>query len=373
MKTVRWGILGTGTVAGHFASALALVRDAELHAVASRSGDRARSFAKDFGVKRAYGAYEELVDDDRVDVVYVATPNTTHKQLVILALEHGKAVLCEKPFAMNAEEACSISDVARRSGRFCMEGMWMRFVPLMRELVTLVRRKTIGPLRLVTASVGYPCAFDATSRLFDPRLGGGVMLDLGIYALSFAFQFLGRPSGVVARAVVGASGVDEQASVLLGYPNEAQAVLSRAFVADCPTRRRSTEPTGSFASRSRSIVQKLRRSSELRRPERAVGGRTVRVSTGSSTIHSFGMSPAAFVVHALKRQSATDDLATDTRTRRWRWRDAWVRALARAQSCRSTNRWPSWRSWTRFVPSGHTEREARIRDAPRYRRMRFRS
>jgi predicted dehydrogenase len=229
MKRVRWGIFGTGTVAGHFASALTLVRNADLYAVASRSGDRARSFAGDFGIKRAYGAYEELVDDDRVDIVYVATPNTIHKQLAVLALEHGKAVLCEKPFATNAEEARTISDVARRSGRFCMEGMWMRFVPLMRELTNLVRRKTIGPLRLVTAAIGYPCGFDATSRLFDPRLGGGVMLDLGIYALSFAFQFLGRPSDVVARAVVGASGVDEQASVLLGYPSEAQALLSASF------------------------------------------------------------------------------------------------------------------------------------------------
>jgi predicted dehydrogenase len=229
MKRIRWGIFGTGTVAGHFAAALAIIPNAELLGVSSRSGDRARAFARNFGVSRAYGNAPELVEDDEIDVVYVATPNSTHKDLAILALEHGKAVLCEKPFALTGEEARAIAAVARRTGRFCMEGMWMRFVPLMREVTTMVRRGSIGTVRLVTATIGFPRAPDAGSRLFNPALGGGVMLDLGVYALSFAFQFLGQPNDVLAKAVMGPSGVDEQASVLLGFPNDAQACLCASF------------------------------------------------------------------------------------------------------------------------------------------------
>src|ERR1700733_10643904 len=153
--TVRWGILGTGTVAGRFAEGLRTLPGARLEAVASRSRGRADAFARAFAVPRAHGTYEALVADRGVDVVYVATANPSHKASTILALEHAKAVLCEKPFTMDGAEARAVVEVARRTGRFCMEGMWMRFVPLVRELVSLVRGGAIGELQMAVASLGF--------------------------------------------------------------------------------------------------------------------------------------------------------------------------------------------------------------------------
>ncbi len=304
MRTIRWGLFGTGMVAGHFASALSMVPNAELYAIASRSGNRADAFAREFGVKRAYGGYQELVDDDEVDVVYVATPNTTHRDLVVLALEHGKAVLCEKPFAMNAAEARAIADVARRTGRFCMEAMWMRFVPLMRELITIVRRGTVGPVRLVTANLGYPCAFDAKSRLFDPGLGGGVMLDLGVYALSFVFQVLGRPTDIVSRAVLGASGVDEQVSVVLGFADGAQASIAASFRCRLSNTATVHGPGGLIRSPNPSTVPSRPRSNGLRLTDPSAIPRTVRVSIESATIHSCATSLADSFARVAKPSSA---------------------------------------------------------------------
>jgi predicted dehydrogenase len=228
-KSVRWGILGTGTVAGHFAQGLRTLEGARLEAVASRSRERADTFARAFAVPRAHASYEALVCDREVDVVYVATPNHAHKDHCILALEHEKAVLCEKPFTVDGAEARAVVEVARRTSRFCMEGMWMRFVPLMRELVPLVRGGVIGELQMAVASLGFAVPFDARHRLFDPVQGGGAMLDLGVYALSFVFQFLGRPTHVTAQGVVGRSGVDEQATVLLRFPEDRQALVATSI------------------------------------------------------------------------------------------------------------------------------------------------
>jgi predicted dehydrogenase len=228
-RTVRWGILGTGAVAGHFAEGLRTLAAARLEAVASRSREKADAFARAFAVPRVHAGYEALVSDREIDAVYVATPNHAHKENVILALEHGKPALCEKPFTLDGAEARAIVEVARRTGCFCMEGMWMRFVPLMRELVPLVRGGAIGDLQMAVASLGFPFEFDAKHRVFDPRQGGGAMLDLGVYALSFVFQFLGRPTHVAAQAVLGRSGVDEQATALLRFPGERQALISTSL------------------------------------------------------------------------------------------------------------------------------------------------
>jgi predicted dehydrogenase len=226
---IRWGILGTGSIAGKFAEALGGVPQGELRAVGSRSREGADAFARAFGVPRAYASYEELVRDPEVDVVYVATPNTAHKDHAVLALEHGKAVLCEKPFTIDAAEARVVIETARRTGRFCMEGMWTRFTPLVRELVSTVRSGAIGDVRMVTASLGFPFAFDAKHRVFDPALGGGAMLDLGVYALSFVFHLLGLPTGMETQAVLGATGVDEQATALFTFPGGRQASIATSL------------------------------------------------------------------------------------------------------------------------------------------------
>jgi predicted dehydrogenase len=229
MKLARWGILGTGAIAGKFAEALGGVPGAQLHAVGSRSREGADAFARAFGVPRPYASYEELVRDPEVDVIYVATPNTAHKDHSVLALEHGKAVLCEKPFTIDAAEARVVVETARRTGRFCMEGMWTRFTPLVRELVSTVRGGAIGDVRMVTASLGFPFVFDAKHRVFDPALGGGAMLDLGVYALSFVFHLLGLPIGMETQAVLGATGVDEQATALFTFPGGRQASIATSL------------------------------------------------------------------------------------------------------------------------------------------------
>lgn len=228
-KTIRWGILGTGWVAGLFAQGLRELPDASLHAVGSRSRESAEAFARAHGASRAHPSYEALVRDDSVDIVYVATPNSVHQEHCLLALAHGKPVVCEKPFTVDAAEAATVVDEARRRGVFLMEGMWMRFVPLMREVETLVRSGAIGDVRMLTAQLGIPVEFNASHRLFDPKLGGGALLDLGVYPLSLAIRLLGRPTRVSSQAVFNPTGVDEQCTVLLEFPGARQACVTASI------------------------------------------------------------------------------------------------------------------------------------------------
>ncbi len=228
-KTTRWGILGTGWVAGLFAKGLRELPDASLHAVGSRSRDNADAFAREYGASRAHASYEALVRDEEVDLVYVATPNTLHREHCLLALAHGKPVVCEKPFTVDAAEAASVVEEARRRGVFLMEGMWMRFVPLMREVETLVRSGAIGDVRMLTAQLGLPVEFNPSHRLFDSKLGGGALLDLGVYPLSLAVRLLGRPSRVSSQAVFNPTGVDEQCTVLLEFPGARQATITTSI------------------------------------------------------------------------------------------------------------------------------------------------
>jgi len=239
---IRWGILGTGAIAALFAEGLEALPDAPLVAIGSRTREGAESFAREYGVKRAYGSYEELVRDPEVDVVYIATPNSAHAGNAILAIEHGKAVLCEKPFTMDAAEARRVIEAARRHKVFCMEGMWMRFVPAVRELAGLVRGGAIGDVRMLNAGLGFPFVYDPKHRVFDPAMGGGAMLDLGVYPLSLAFHLLGRPKSFVTQAVLGETGVDEQASVLFTFDEGRQASITTSI------RKRTTNDAAIFGT-----------------------------------------------------------------------------------------------------------------------------
>ena len=192
-RPIRWGILGTGRVAGRFAQALRELDDARLLAAGSRRLATAEAFARHHGVERAYGSYAQLAADPDLDIVYVASPHALHREHSLLCLEAGRAVLCEKPFALNATEAREVIASARSRGLFCMEAMWTRFLPAMRRLTELVDAGAIGELRMVTAQLGFPSEPDPSSRLFDPALGGGALLDLGVYPLALASQLLGRP------------------------------------------------------------------------------------------------------------------------------------------------------------------------------------
>ncbi len=226
---IRWGILGTGFIAGEFAKGLNSVAKAQLLGIASRKPANAQAFAQIFQVTRVYDRYEQLVQDPDLDVVYIATPNHTHKDLCILCLEAGKPVLCEKPFTLNAQEASEVIDVARRQQVFCMEAMWMRFMPLIQEVKGMIERGAIGDVKILMADFGYPFAYDANSRFFAPQFGGGALLDRGVYGLSLAYYILGAPSAIVAQAAIAPTGVDEQSSILLNYPQGKLAVLSQSL------------------------------------------------------------------------------------------------------------------------------------------------
>lgn len=217
MTTVGWGILGTGRIAGDFAAGLRHVPGAKLAAFGSRSADKAQRLAEWHGA-RAHGSYEALVADPQVDVVYVATPPALHKAHCLLALSAGKAVLCEKPFAMDAAEAQAIVAFARERKLFCMEAMWMHFIPAMQKAIALVREGAIGTPRMLAADFGYPTAFDPADRQFDVALGGGAMLDRGVYPLALAWRLFGEPDDVRAVATQPAGAVDEHTAAVLHYP-----------------------------------------------------------------------------------------------------------------------------------------------------------
>lgn len=229
MTHTRWGILGAGRIAGVFAEGLANLPDAELLAVGSRSQENADAFAERFGVARRYASYQALADDPDVDAIYVATPHVLHAENSLQCLRAGKAVLCEKPFTINANQAERVIAYAREHGVFLMEAMWTRFLPHMQTLRGLLEDGAIGEPRLLDASFGFRTGFNPRGRLFDPALGGGALLDVGVYTVSLASMIFGTPREVSGLATLGETGVDEQGAVLLGYDDGQLASLNFAI------------------------------------------------------------------------------------------------------------------------------------------------
>lgn len=226
---VRWGIAGTGAIASLFAEGLADSPGAQLVAVASRAPGRADAFAARTGARRAHGSYDALANDPEVDIVYVATPNSDHCARASMMLEGGKAVLCEKPFALDADEARKVVALAERKGIFCMEAMWMRFMPAVRELASRIRDGALGDARAATIELGHPIAFDPAHRVFDPALGGGALLDLGVYAVSLAHLLFGPPTTVKSQVTLAPSGVDDHVTALLGHAGGRQSTLGASL------------------------------------------------------------------------------------------------------------------------------------------------
>ncbi len=223
---IRWGILGTGIIARQFAEALRHVPDAHLQAVASRNHATALAFGSDFAVPTCHGSYAALASDPDVDVIYIATPHPLHADNARLCLQAGKPVLCEKPFTMHAGQARSVVALAREKGLFLMEAMWSRFLPGIVEARRLVDSGLIGRAQHVQADFGYYAEVGPEHRLLDPALGGGALLDLGIYPLSMAAYFLGPVASAHAIAELGATGVDEQTAFTLRH---ADGGLSSCF------------------------------------------------------------------------------------------------------------------------------------------------
>ncbi|MFF9276026.1 Gfo/Idh/MocA family protein [Streptomyces griseosporeus] len=228
--TVRWGVLATGGIAAAFTADLVDLPDAEVVAVASRSEASAKTFADRFGIPRAYGDWALLAADADVDVVYVATPHAAHRAAAGLLLEAGRNVLCEKPFTLNVRQAEELVALARERGRFLMEAMWMYCHPLVRRLKALVDDGAIGEVRTVQADFGLAGPFPPAHRLRDPHQGGGALLDLGVYPVSFAQLLLGEPADVAARAVLSPEGVDLQTGALLSFDTGALASVHCSIV-----------------------------------------------------------------------------------------------------------------------------------------------
>jgi predicted dehydrogenase len=232
---LRWGVIGTGGIAATFTADLQHTDSGTVVAVGSRRAESAEQFGATYSVPHRHASYQALVDDPDVDVVYVATPHPMHHADALLALEHGKPVLVEKAFTMNAAEAVDLVEVARDQGLFLMEAMWTRFLPHVVAIRRLLGEGALGDIVTVTADHGKWFAEDPTFRLFAPELGGSALLDLGVYPVSFASMVLGTPDRIMAMVHPAFTGVDGQTSMLLGHPGGAQAVLTCTSAANSPT------------------------------------------------------------------------------------------------------------------------------------------
>lgn len=222
--TVRWGVIGTGGIARSFV-ADCTAAGVEFVAVGSRTAAHAESFAAEFDIPGAHGSYEDLVADDGVDAVYVATPHSRHAEDALLAIEAGKHVLVEKAFTITADEARRVVDAARRADVAVMEAMWTRFLPQMAMIREVIAEGRIGRPRVVEATHHQALPSDPSHRLNDPALGGGALLDLGVYPVSFAVDVLGVPTDVVAAGTLSEQGVDTQMGLVLTHEGGAQSVL----------------------------------------------------------------------------------------------------------------------------------------------------
>ncbi len=236
MSNFSWGILGTGGIAQAFVDDLQLAEGHSIGAVGSRSLTKAQEFAKLLPGAVAYGSYEELVHDKNIDAIYVATPHPMHEEHTLLALNAGKPVLCEKPFAISAKQAQVMIDTARKNKVALLEAMWTRYLPHIATLREILTAGTLGQIQTVEADHGQRLADQNIPRLIDPALGGGALLDLGIYPVSFLHLVLGTPTHITARAVMTDSGVDAQTSAIFDYADGAQGVINTTMIAQTPCR-----------------------------------------------------------------------------------------------------------------------------------------
>ncbi|MDP9040629.1 MAG: Gfo/Idh/MocA family oxidoreductase, partial [Bacteroidota bacterium] len=225
MEFVRWGILGCGRIARKFAADLAFVTDAKLVAVGARQLETANAFVKEFPAPHVHGSYEALVSDPDVDVIYIASPHALHHEHTLLCLNHNKPVLCEKAFALNLRQVKEMVDVSRAKKVFLMEAVWSKFLPQYQKLQELLGSGKLGEIKSVLVNFGFIPQTPVPPRLFDPALGGGSLLDIGIYNVFLVLSVLGRPDIIEASMTPSPEGVDEQCASLFKYKNGAMAQL----------------------------------------------------------------------------------------------------------------------------------------------------
>ncbi|NQV77360.1 MAG: Gfo/Idh/MocA family oxidoreductase [Lutibacter sp.] len=223
----KWGIIGLGGIAHKFATDLLLIENSSLEAVASRNLEKAEAFSKQYNSSSFYGSYEELLQNGLVDIVYIATPHNSHERYTILALKHKKAVLCEKPFAINKKQVFKMIEASKDNNTFLMEAMWTRFNPSIKKIKQLIDNGEIGEIKYINADFSFK-ANTSIQRIYDKELGGGSLLDIGIYPVFLAYLLLGIPTKIQANAHFYESGADSQLAMLFNYEN-AQALLFSSF------------------------------------------------------------------------------------------------------------------------------------------------
>jgi predicted dehydrogenase len=225
MEIIRWGILGCGRIARKFAADLAFVSDAKLTAVGARQLATAKAFANEFPVSHTHGSYEELVSDPDVDVIYIASPHALHHEHTLLCINNRKAALCEKAFALNLRQAKEMVEASRAGKIFLMEALWSKFLPQYQKMKDLISSGQLGEIKSVLVNFGFIPLPPVPPRLFDPALGGGSLLDIGIYNVFLVLSVLGRPDTIEASMTATSEGVDEQCAALFKYNNGAMAQL----------------------------------------------------------------------------------------------------------------------------------------------------
>ena len=233
-KTINWGIIGAGKIASKFASDLQMVSNSKLYAIASRNLEKAKLFRQDYKATIAYGTYEDLVADSNIDVIYIATPHSFHKAHTVLCLNHNKAVLCEKPFAMNLEEVEEMIQLSKENNTLLMEALWTIFLPHYQYVLDLVQKKHFGTITKLEADFGFHPTYNENSRVFDKSVGGGSLLDIGIYPVFAALSTLGKPNTIEAKAQFFDSGSDSECEITLQYEN-AKAVLKSTLLQETNT------------------------------------------------------------------------------------------------------------------------------------------
>ena len=234
-RTINWGIIGPGKIANSFASSFSSIPDARLYAVASRDPEKARSFAKLYNIQKSYDSYDSLANDPDIDIVYIATPHVYHREQTLLCLHNRKAVLCEKPLTLNHNDALEMIEAARMNNVFLMEAMWSRFFPTTIKTLKLIQEGVIGDVKYLRADFGFKSPTkDPKSRLFDLALGGGALLDVGVYPLFLALLILGKPDAIRSFATLADTGADETTNAIFHYKNGAIANILSSIVVDTP-------------------------------------------------------------------------------------------------------------------------------------------
>ena len=234
-KTINWGIIGLGNIAHKFATDLLTVEGAKLYAVASRNQEKADVFAAKYNAIKAYDSYEALAKNKNIDAVYIATPHALHKENTLLCLDNGIAVLCEKPFAMDSNEVLEMIAKAKEKNVLLMEALWTYFLPHYQYVLKALEGKIYGDVLKLEADFGFYRAFDNSSRLFNKSLGGGSLLDIGIYPIFAALSTLGIPKNIKANATYYENGADSSCDMVFEYDNNAKAVLKSTLFEDTST------------------------------------------------------------------------------------------------------------------------------------------